>query len=275
MTHLRVNVQLVSAETGVHLWSDRFNEEISQLAVGQQQIIARMYDTIGFSMVDIEAARSLRERPTNPDAFDLILQARSMRLRPQRRNGTRRSWRSTSARWRLIRHRSLAMTGVAYQLIDWRPPGGWGSFENMERAGQLLAQARALEPRSPRVLDVALYWLRSVGRCAEVIETAEHAIRIDPNRTRSLTGLYNELAVCKTRKGHAEEELGAPGAGRRTQPAQLFQVQPLPPHGLRCLMLGRDQDAIGFLSGRLPSIRRRVGCLDIPHAGGGACAARP
>ena len=44
---LRVNVQLVSAETGTHLWSDRFDEEISQLAAGQQQIIARMQDTIG------------------------------------------------------------------------------------------------------------------------------------------------------------------------------------------------------------------------------------
>ena len=80
---LRVNVQLVSAETGAHLWSDRFDEAISQLAAGQQQIIARMQDTIGVSVVDIEAARSLRERPTNPDAFDLILRARSLRLRPQ------------------------------------------------------------------------------------------------------------------------------------------------------------------------------------------------
>ena len=82
MPHLRVNVQLISAETGAHLWSDRFDEEISQLAAGQQQIIARMYDTIGFSLVDIESARSLRERPTNPDAFDLILRARSLQLLP-------------------------------------------------------------------------------------------------------------------------------------------------------------------------------------------------
>ena len=75
---LRVNVQLVSAETGAHLWSDRFDEEISEMAAGQQQIIARMSETVGFSLVEIEGARSLRERPTNPDAFDLILRARSI-----------------------------------------------------------------------------------------------------------------------------------------------------------------------------------------------------
>jgi len=75
---LRVNVQLVSAETGAHLWSDRFDEAIDQLAAGQQQIIARMQDTIGASVVHIEAARSQRERPANPDALDLVLRARSL-----------------------------------------------------------------------------------------------------------------------------------------------------------------------------------------------------
>ena len=102
---LRVNVQLVSAETGAHLWSDRFDEEISQLAVGQQQIIARLSDTVGFSLVEIEGARSLRERPTNPDAFDLILRARSMEHLPQTRNVTRKSWRSMSVRLCWIRRR--------------------------------------------------------------------------------------------------------------------------------------------------------------------------
>jgi TolB-like protein/DNA-binding winged helix-turn-helix (wHTH) protein len=80
---LRINVQLVSAETGAHLWSDRFDEEISQPAAGQQRVVARLSDSVGDSMVDIEAARSQRERPANPDAFDLILQARAMQHLPQ------------------------------------------------------------------------------------------------------------------------------------------------------------------------------------------------
>src|SRR5262249_45423970 len=38
---LRVNVQLISSETGTQLWSDRFDEGISQLAVGQEEITTR------------------------------------------------------------------------------------------------------------------------------------------------------------------------------------------------------------------------------------------
>ena len=244
---LRVNVQLVSAETGVHLWSDRFDEAISQLAAGQQQIIARMYDTIGFSVVDIEAARSLRERPTNPDAFDLILQARSLRHRQQTPERDKEIMALYERALALDPSSSLAMTGVAYLLIDGRPASGWGSFENMERAGQLLAQARTLEPRSLWVLETALYWLRTVGRCAEVIETAEHALRIDPNRTRGLTGLYNELAVCKTRKGHAEEELSLQAQADELNPRSPFKFSRYRHMGFAALMLGRDQDAIGYL----------------------------
>ncbi len=38
-TTLRVNVQLTSGETGAHLWSDRFDEQITELAAGQEQIV--------------------------------------------------------------------------------------------------------------------------------------------------------------------------------------------------------------------------------------------
>ena len=70
-----------------------------------------------------------------------------------------------------------------------------------------LAQARSIAPGSAEVLNTTVYWLRSVGRCPEVIEAAEHAIRTDPNGMRMWTGVYNELAVCKTVTGHAGEEI--------------------------------------------------------------------
>ena len=81
-TTLRVNVQLTSGETGAHLWSDRFDEQITELAAGQEQIVTRMRAGLGISLVEIEKARSLCERPTNPDAFDLVLQARAIGNRP-------------------------------------------------------------------------------------------------------------------------------------------------------------------------------------------------
>ena len=75
---LRVNAQLVSTDTGAHLWADRFDQNWNDLSAGQEEIVDRIGQTLNVALTDMESARSKRERPTNPDAFDLILRARSM-----------------------------------------------------------------------------------------------------------------------------------------------------------------------------------------------------
>jgi tetratricopeptide (TPR) repeat protein len=240
---LRVNVQLISAETGAHLWSDRFDEEITQLAAGQQRIVARLGDTIGINMVEIESARSQRDRPTNPDAFDLILRARSINHLPpnQQRNKEQLALYERALLLDPLSVQAMAM--VAYFLTN----DGLRSFADMQRAGRLLEQARALDPQSAVVLNNAVYWLRSVGRCAEVIEAAERAIQNDPNRMRTYTGVYNELAVCKTRAGHADEELALQALADQLNPRSPFKSYRYRGMGFAALMLGRDRDAIAFL----------------------------
>ena len=57
-------------------------KEISELAAGQEQVVTVTCVGLGISVVEIENARGLRERPTNPDAFDLILRARSLQNLP-------------------------------------------------------------------------------------------------------------------------------------------------------------------------------------------------
>ena len=79
---LRINAELGSTETGAQLWSAGFNQKIDDLAEGQDQIVIRMRSALNVSLADIEAARSLQEHPTNPDAFDLILRARAVVLQP-------------------------------------------------------------------------------------------------------------------------------------------------------------------------------------------------
>jgi TolB-like protein/DNA-binding winged helix-turn-helix (wHTH) protein/Flp pilus assembly protein TadD len=242
---LRVNVQLISAETGTHLWSDRFDQGISQLAAGQEEITTRLSDTVGFNLVEIEQARSLRERPTNPDAFDLLLRAHSMSTHlpptPQRNEEALSLYERALALDPLSAH---AMAMVAYFLVD--APGGWGTFDNVQRAGRLLKQARALDPQSPLVLNNAVYWLRSMGRCAEVAEAAEHAIRTNPKRLRAYTGIYNELAVCKTRLGHAEEELALQAEADQLNPRSSFKFSRYRHMGFAALTLGQDTEAIAF-----------------------------
>src|SRR5690242_12774585 len=184
---------------------------------------------------------------TNPDATDLMLRARVLRLRPQSPLRDKEVLTLYERALLLDPSSVAALVQVAYYLIEANPPGGWSSYENMQRAERLLAQARAIAPESAEVLNTTVYWLRSVGRCPEVIEAAERAIRIDPKRMRMWTGVYNELAVCKTWTGHAEEELALQEKIDRLNPRSPHRFSRYRHMGFASLMLGRDQDAITFL----------------------------
>jgi TolB-like protein/class 3 adenylate cyclase/tetratricopeptide (TPR) repeat protein len=69
---LRVNVQLIDAETGNHLWAERFDKPISDLFDMQDEIVSRLANTLGTQLVAAEARRS--ERALHVDAVDLLFQ---------------------------------------------------------------------------------------------------------------------------------------------------------------------------------------------------------
>ena len=45
---VRVNAQLVDAESGAHLWADRFEEDVADLFKLQDQVVARLGNALGF-----------------------------------------------------------------------------------------------------------------------------------------------------------------------------------------------------------------------------------
>ena len=72
---LRVNVQLIDAETGNHLWAERFNKPVADLFDLQDEIVSRLANTLDAQLVAAEARRA--ERSLNPDVMDLIFQGRA------------------------------------------------------------------------------------------------------------------------------------------------------------------------------------------------------
>ena len=72
---ITINAQLISTETGAHVWADRFDGERSKLGELQVEVVARLANSLGLELVKAEVLRSLRERPSNPDAVDLAMQA--------------------------------------------------------------------------------------------------------------------------------------------------------------------------------------------------------
>ncbi|HKI13995.1 MAG TPA: adenylate cyclase, partial [Roseiarcus sp.] len=66
---VRVNAQLIDAQSGAHLWADRFEEDASDLFKLQDQVVARLANSLGYELAKAEAEKGGRSH--SPDAIDL------------------------------------------------------------------------------------------------------------------------------------------------------------------------------------------------------------
>jgi TolB-like protein len=71
-SRMRVNVQLIDAETGNHLWAERFDKPLADLFDMQDEIVARLAGTLNAELVSAEARRA--EQAPNPNSMDLYFQ---------------------------------------------------------------------------------------------------------------------------------------------------------------------------------------------------------
>ncbi len=72
---MRVNVQLIDAESGNHLWADRFDKPVADLFDMQDEIVARLANALNVQLIIAEARRA--ERTPSPDSMDLYFRGMS------------------------------------------------------------------------------------------------------------------------------------------------------------------------------------------------------
>src|SRR5262249_22655180 len=72
---LRVNVQLIDAETGNQVWAERFDKPATDLFDLQDEVVSRIANTLDAQLVSAEARRA--EGSLHPDAMDLYFQGRA------------------------------------------------------------------------------------------------------------------------------------------------------------------------------------------------------
>src|ERR1700730_17185672 len=71
-SRLRVNVQLIDAETGSHLWAERFEKPVADLFDMQDEIVSRLANQLSTELNAVEARRAAKS--PDPDSMDLYFQ---------------------------------------------------------------------------------------------------------------------------------------------------------------------------------------------------------
>jgi adenylate cyclase len=74
-SRVRVTAQLVEAETGRHVWADRYDRTLDDVFAIQDELTMSVVAAIEPSLRQAEIERVKRKRPDNLDAYDLVLRA--------------------------------------------------------------------------------------------------------------------------------------------------------------------------------------------------------
>ena len=72
---MRINAQLVDAETGAHVWAERFDKAVADLFAAQDEIVARLAGQLNAALVSAEARRA--ERSPHPDSMDFYFRGKA------------------------------------------------------------------------------------------------------------------------------------------------------------------------------------------------------
>ena len=238
---LRLNVRLTSAETGAQLSADRFDAHWNDIGAGQDEIVSRIASALNMRLIDIEGARSARERPDNPDALDLVLRARSLQNQTRNRQRTIEVIGLFERALKLDSSSIPVMMGLVGALLA--RSGFLGeevSGVTLDRATELISAAAAVDPSHPLVLAIKSRLLTSLERWLDAIPVLERLVEIYPNHT---TG-YSELAFCKVRTGRANEAIPLIERSLRLDPRGPLVYNVYGLMGFALLLLGDDRASI-------------------------------
>lgn len=201
-SRVRVNAQLIDAETGAHVWADRFDREIVDLFELQDALTFDLAGVLGAKMVEIEGRKS--QRAADPTVVDLVMQARAATAR----GVSRENYDIALALYEraLVRDPNDVMvvgglaklyaTKVTNLISDNRP-------RDIEQAIALANKALSIDPSHLDGHFALGMVFRGTARLDEAKRHQETVIRLNPN---SRSG-HSELGWVKQSLGDFEGSL--------------------------------------------------------------------
>ncbi|MDI2078007.1 adenylate cyclase, partial [Bradyrhizobium sp. Mp27] len=239
---LRMNVQLIDAQSGQHLWAERFEKPVGDLFDMQDEIVSRLAGTLGAQLIEAEARRA--ERTLHPDAMDLCFQGRAWLMKgislecvTQARGFFERSLEFDPGNVE-------AMIGLAN--VDTVVGGSFTTDDGPARlaaAEAMVNKVLSIRPNSASA-HMARGWVQTfTNRAAQGIREFEFALALAPN----LVHAHAALGFAKSYIGRAAETEGHILEALRLSPRDVFAYQWACFAGVAKLLLGSDVEGVSWL----------------------------
>jgi TolB-like protein len=239
---LRINVQLVAAETGAQLWADRFDKPIANLFEVQDEIVSRLANQLEAQITEAEARRS--ERSPNPSSMELYFQGRSLFNRgwtPEYLTQARGSFERALA---LDRANIDALVGLA--LVDLVFGSSYMADDRapfLARAELALIKVLSLAPNHAFAHGVFGALLITTKRAAQGLAECERALALD----RNLAEAHAQMGIAKYTLGRGAETEAHVNEALRLSPRDVFAPRWFLYIGFAKLQLNEDTEALGWM----------------------------
>ena len=201
-TRVRVNAQLIDAQSGAHLWADRFEEDVSDLFKLQDQVVARLANSLGNELIKAEGEKGGRSQ--SPDAIDLFMRGWALlQLYPATRDKNDAARALFERALAIDPNYAAALAGDAYTYavdfdLGWTDP-------QIDYDAKIIGQADRALALASDTMDAYVakaYYLGNLRlRENEAFDVAEAGLAVDPNYAR----LYSFRALAETGLGRFEQ----------------------------------------------------------------------
>ena len=199
---VRINVQLVDAENGAHLWAERFDKQHAGPLEMQDEVVAQLSREIYIELIAAESRRAAHEPVDHLDTVDHALRGWAAWNQRRSREVAQQARASFEAALRLDDSNISALLGLADAHI-WEV----NTFVSDDRPGQIRAAEAAvknaleLAPRSAAAHLAYGRVLFAMSRPERALRELELARRLDPD----LAAIHGYLGQIKIALGRASE----------------------------------------------------------------------
>jgi adenylate cyclase len=174
---VRINAQLIDAQSGAHLWADHFEEDIADLF----KVVARLTNALGFQLVKAEADKSARSR--NPDSVDLTMRGKVLVYSLSLTNESNLTAQGFFGQaLKLDPNNADALTGEAWSYTGDKA-FGWTKAD-IDYDAKILGQADrsiALDPDNVLAYQAKAAYLTMSSRPDEALRAADAGLAINPS----------------------------------------------------------------------------------------------
>ena len=242
---VRVNAQLIDADTGAHLWADQFDADRTDLLDMQDRIATRLSRALQIRLIEVDAARVARTHPGDADAEQLAMRCQAVLVGAhpgsvEAQGGYSLCERALERDERNVR----ALVSLSFKFTDRILSEQSPDRESdVRQASELVSRALATDPNDYGAHFAKAEILLGQQRFEEAIVEAERSLTLNP----SFVSAYSALSVASSFLGRPQEALDYADKAMRLSPRDPNLYAFYLNKGFALSLLDQDDQAIGWL----------------------------